>query len=86
MSERVEARARRAPFLWLSSAAFRTLILDLPEGQRQTVGWVYTCLAATACDAFDGDHRGFVATREGPLVTPPNARAGRWGKKKKASP
>lgn len=61
-NERVEARSRRAPFLWASSAAFRLIVESVPERERQSVGWVYTCLAATASEAFDGSHQGFGST------------------------
>lgn len=62
MNESVESRARRAPFLWVSSAAFKMLLEDLPERQRASVGWVYMCLAAAASDSLDGTHSGFAST------------------------
>lgn len=62
MNESVESRARRAPFLWVSSAAFKMLLDDLPERQRASVGWVYLCLAAAASDSLDGTHQGFAST------------------------
>lgn len=62
MEEKIEARSRRAPFLWASSAAFRLIVESVPERERQSVGWVYTCLAATASEAFDGSHQGFGST------------------------
>lgn len=62
MTESVESRARRAPFLWVSSAAFKMLLHNLPERQRASVGWVYLCLAAAASDSLDGTHQGFAST------------------------
>lgn len=68
MSEAVEARGRRAPFLWASSAAFRRLVSEVPARQRSSVGWVYTCLAATASESFDGSHQGFASTADEVMV------------------
>jgi hypothetical protein len=64
VSELIEARSRRAPFFWASTASFRILIEEVPAAERAAVGWIYTCLTATASELFDGNHQGFVATKE----------------------